>query len=203
MIFSTYFNSYIITKITSMPDDKIHLNVPQYRQTKDYTCVPSCCKMILDYANQFILTDPEPIRDEDEIAKIMNTDITGTIFSDVENINEILTVSIPSLEFIAEFQAHTLADLRKELQSALPSSVWIYLPVDGKFYSHSVVITGMDDNEKTISYNDPLYGKEFTISQSKFMSMWESNGARLIKTKIGRIKRETLEKYMDREDKNE
>ena len=64
--------------MTMSEDNVIHLNVPHYRQTKNYTCVPSCCKMILDYANQFILTESEPDKDEADIAKIMNTTITGT-----------------------------------------------------------------------------------------------------------------------------
>ena len=184
-------------------DGKIHLNVPAHRQTKNYTCVPSCCKMILDYVNELVLTKPEPNLSEDEIAKIMKTTISGTHFSEIENMNEVMTTSIPSLEFITEFESHTLLDIRKELESELPLSVWIVISDGSNDYLHSVVITGMDEIEKTISYNDPTYGEEKTISQSKFMSMWELDDARMIKTKIGRINRETLEKYMLQESNNE
>lgn len=184
-------------------DDKIRLDVPAYRQTKNYTCVPSCCKMAFDYVNELVLTNPEPNLSEDEIAKIMNTTISGTRFFEIENINGVMTTSIPSLEFIAEFESHTLSDIRSELELGLPPSVWIVINVESNNYLHSVVITGMDKKEKTISYNDPIYGEEVTISQSKFMSMWESDGARMIKIKIGRISRETLEKYMPQESNNE
>ena len=184
-------------------DGKIHLNVPAYRQTKNYTCVPSCCKMMLDYVNELVLIDPEPNLSEDEIAKIMKTTISGTRFFEIENMNEVMTTSTPSLEFIAEFESHTLSDIKSELELGLAPSVWITINDGGNDYSHSVVITGMDETEKTISYNDPTYGKEFTISQSEFMSMWESNGARMIKTEIGRIISESLEKYMHQESKNE
>jgi uncharacterized protein YvpB len=177
-------------------DDSIHLNVPAYRQTKNYTCVPSCCKMILDYMNQVKLTKPESDRDETEIAKIMKTTISGTHFRNIVNINKMMTSSNPSLEFVIEFGPHTLSDIRKELESGLPVSVWIITNDGSNDYVHSIVITGMDEIKKEISYNDPTYGREQTISQIEFMSLWESHGARMIKTKIGGINRDTLEKYM-------
>jgi len=184
-------------------DSKIHLNVTAYRQTKNYTCVPCCCKMILDYVNKVVLIDPEPNLSEDKIAKIMKTTISGTHFSEIENMNEVMTTSTPSLEFITEYESHTLSDIKSELELGLPLSVWIVINDGANDYSHSVVITGIDETEKTISYNDPTYGKEFTISQSEFMSMWELNDARMIKTEIGRISRESLEKYMHQESNNE
>lgn len=184
-------------------DSKIHLDVPAYRQTENYTCVPSCCKMAFDYVNELVLTNPEPDLSEDEIAKIMKTTISGTVFSEIENMNGVMTTSIPSLEFIAEFESHTLSDIRSELKLKLPPSVWIVINIESNNYLHSVVITGMDEIEKTISYNDPIHGKEFTIGQSEFMSMWELDNARMIKIKIGRIRRETLEKYMPQESNNE
>ena len=184
-------------------DDKIHLDVPAYRQETDYTCVPSCCRMTLDYANELLLTEPEPRLDEDEICKIMRTNVMGTKFPNIENVNTLLVNSNPSIEFISEFEPHTLLGIKKELELGLPLSVWIIINMDGHDYSHSVVITGIDNEAKTISYNDPTYGEEYTISQSKFMDMWELNGSMMIKTKIGGVNRETLEKYMDLEINNE
>ncbi len=159
--------------------------------------------MILDYVNDLELITPEPDLSEDEIAKIMKTAISGTKFSEIENMNGIMITSIPSLEFITEFESHTLSDIRKELELGVPPSVWIVINDGANDYLHSVVITGMDETEKMISYNDPTYGNEYTITQSEFMSMWESDNARMIKTKIGRINRETLEKYMTQETNNE
>ena len=172
--------------------EKIHLNVPAHRQTKNFTCVPSCCKMMLDYLNKVKLTIPEPTLDEDQIAEIMNTSISGTRLSEVENINDILTTSNPSVEFVAEFKPHTLDDIKKELQKGLPVAVWIHT---GSFaYLHSIVITGIDDIAKTICYNDPIYGQK-TISQSEFVTKWEQGQALMIKTEIGRINRYTLEPW--------
>lgn len=175
------------------PEKSLHLNVDPLRQTKNYTCVPSCTKMMLDYLNNVKLTVPELDLNEDEIAKIMKTTTGGTIFTDIENINDHLTKSNPSLEFIAEEKNHTLNDIKKELKDELPVSVWIdtgYIK-----YRHSVVITGIDDNNKTISFNDPTYGEERTIPQSEFMSMWNKADALMIKAQIGRINRDKLDKW--------
>ncbi len=118
--------------------------------------------------------------------------VSGTIYSNVTNINKILTKSNPSVEFTAEFKPHTLNDIKKELRKELPVSVWISTGAVG--YLHAIVITGIDDIKKTISYNDPIYGKK-TSSQSKFMTKWEDGQALMIKTEIGRINRYTLDHF--------
>lgn len=178
-------------------DRKINLNVPSHRQTKNYTCVPSCCKMMLDYLNQEKLKTPD--LDEDQIAKIMNTTIGGTHLFEVENMNKVMTTSIPSVEFRAEFKPHTLDDIRKELQKGLPVSVWI--PTGSVDYLHSIVITGIDEIEKTISYNDPIYGTN-TMKQSEFLTKWEDVQDYMIRTEIGRINRYTLDDF-EKETTNE
>lgn len=170
----------------------IELDVPSYRQTESYTCVPSCCKMMLDYLNHKKLKIPEPDLDENQIAKLINTTVSGTLFSDVENINEMMKKSDPSVEFNAEFQHHTLDDIRKELQKELPVSVWISTGVVD--FLHSIVITGINYTEKTISYNDPIYGIN-TMSQSEFVTKWEKGGASMIKIELGRINRYTLDSF--------
>jgi len=159
--------------------------------------------MILDFVNETKLTSTISNLDENEIANLMRTNISGTKWEHIENVNRALTPSDPSLEFIAEFETHTLADIRKELESGLPVSVWIETNPSSHPYLHSVVITGMDNRKKEISYNDPTDGKEIIISQSTFLTMWESFEARMVKTIIGRINRETLEKYMPQETNNE
>ncbi len=155
--------------------------------------------MMLDYSNKVKLTEPAPNLEETKIAKIMNTKTNGTPLPYVANINSAITSSNPSLEFVPEFEHHSLADIRKELESGLPVAVWIVTSDGSNDYLHSVVVTGMDDEKKTISYNDPTYGEEKTITQSKFMDTWEEPGARMIKLKLGRIRRDTLEKYLPQE----
>jgi hypothetical protein len=152
--------------------------------------------MMLDYLNYEKLKTPESDLDENRIADIMNTTVSGTRFSDVSNINKILTESDPSVEFTAEFKPHTLDDIRKELQEGLPVCVWI--PTGAVEYLHAIVVIGIDDIKKTISYNDPIYGMK-TTTQSEFVSKWEKGQALMIKTEIGRINRYTLEHYFKEE----
>ena len=67
---------FLICKIRRI----IKLDVPSYKQTENYTCVPSCCKMMLDYLNHEKLKIQESDLDESQIAKIMNTTLSGTVF---------------------------------------------------------------------------------------------------------------------------
>ncbi len=85
------------------------------------------------------------------------------------NINKVLTKSVPSVEFSAEFKPDTLNDIRKELQEGLPVSVWI--STGAVNFLHTIVIIGIDYIEKAISYKDPIYGTK-TISQSEFVTKW-------------------------------
>ena len=69
---------------------------------------------MFDRVNKQKLKTPEAELDENEIADIINTKVSGTIFSEVENINKLMTKSDPSVEFSAEFRPHTLDDIKKE-----------------------------------------------------------------------------------------
>lgn len=155
---------------------------------------------MLDYLNKVKLTIPESDLDEDEIADVMNTTISGTRLSEVENINQIMTTSNPSVEFIVEYKPHNLDDVRKELREGLPVAIWIN--TGSVNYLHSVVITGIDDISKTICYNDPIYGKG-SMTQSEFLTKWERGQALMVKTEIGRINRYTLEHFMNQESSDE
>lgn len=148
---------------------------------------------MLDYLNKEKLKTPEPDLDEDQVAEAMGTTISGTCFPDIQNINEVLITSNPSIEFVTEFRVHSLDDIRNELKKGLPVAVWIETGVVN--YFHSVVITGINDIKKTISYNDPTYGKEFTISQSQFITKW-GEYAYMVKTEIGRKTNYKLEHFM-------
>ena len=76
-------------------------------------------------------------------------------------------------------------------------TVWILAHDSGYDFPHAVVITGMDDTRKEITYNDPAYGTEVTITQSQFISRWEKLDQRMMKEKIGRLTRPTLEQFMN------
>lgn len=174
----------------------IRLEVPKYQQNENNTCVPSCLQMAIDYLNKLKLVEPTRPLDESEIAKIVKTKTSGTYFNDVTYLNKELNNAVPSLEFIPEFAAHTLADIGRELEDGVPVIVYILVRDSGHEFPHAVIVTGIDDVKKELTYNDPAYGKEMTVSQADFLSMWEKLGPKMIKAKIGRMPRPSLERYM-------
>ena len=151
--------------------------------------------MMLDYINRVKVTEPTRELDEDRISEIMKTGISGTHFKDIQLLNMEITSSNPSIEFESEYSPHTLSDIRKDLEDGLPVMVWIVTTHGLNDYMHSVVITGIDDERKEISYNDPTYGVEYTVGQSEFLSQWQPPGAKMVKTKIGRLPRKTLDDF--------
>ncbi len=114
---------------------------------------------------------------------------------------EIISAS-PSLEFTPEYQVHELRDIEKELKQKLPVAVWILMVREENDYLHSVVVTGVDKHKKEIYYNDPTYGTKEVVSESKFMSFWEPPGNRMLKVKIGRVARKTMDVFMPKKEEN-
>ena len=176
--------------------EDIHLEIPIYQQAENNTCVPCCLKMMLDHINKVKLIEPTPSLDESQIAKIVKTNVDGTHFSNIINLNTELKNAVPSLEFVPELASHTLADIRKELVKGLPVTVYVLANDSGHEFPHAIVITGMSDKTKEIMYNDPAYGKEIKTSQSQFLAIWDKLGQRMVKAKIGRMTRPTLEPFM-------
>jgi uncharacterized protein YvpB len=158
--------------------------------------------MYLDYLDKANMTKVESKLEEETIAEIMDTGPSGTRWPEIPNINSAIE-SNPSLEFIPEYGPHSLSDIKKQLEKNLPVIVWI-APIDAAYAGlHSILITGIDDEKKEISYNDPAYGEEKTLSQSEFMDLWQyEHGARMIKVEIGELTTKTqssLEPFMSKE----
>lgn len=155
---------------------------------------------MLDYISKRRDSTPMPNLEEEDIEGIVDTNVTGTNWNNIKNINSALAKSNPSIEFISEFGPHDLDDIRKELQKELPVAVWIKTNDGSNDYLHSVIITGIDDEKRQISYNDPTYGAEKTISQSSFLDIWQyPQGARMIKVEIGRFTIQSIEEFMTKE----
>lgn len=151
--------------------------------------------MMLEYIGKTKLNAPIPNLEESRIAEIMQTNLTGTQFHNVGNINSAINSLSPSVELIAEYDARTLDDIRRQLQAGLPVAVWIRTADASPDYAHSVVITGIDDIQKLIYYNDPTYGVEKTLSQTMFLEIWDYWGSVMIKAEIGRRTSESMERY--------
>lgn len=122
-----------------------------------------------------------------------STDIGGTTFENIKNINEEFRKTRPSLEFVPGLY-HKIEDIKEEITHDRPVIAWVLMPDPNGNWKHSIVITDIDENKLLIYYNYPVYGKE-TVSIRQFMEMWDGNARVLIRIKIG--EKVTLSEYMD------
>jgi predicted double-glycine peptidase len=170
------------------------LSVPLISQLDDYSCVPTCLKMVLEYVKN-ACSVCFPNLTIKEIAESIGTTVEdGTLFDDVERINDNKKImqAIPSLGFVTEY-ACRFSGIEQEIHSERPVIAWILMTDKSREFKHSVVITGLDMEGNLIYYNDPIYGSvEKEIGT--FISMWEKVDTVLIRVRIGdREQREMLE----------
>lgn len=151
-------------------------------------------KMVLEYVkNRF--SEGFPNLDISKISVVLktSTDIGGTTFENIKNINEEFRKTRPSLEFVPGLY-HKIEDIKEEITHDRPVIAWVLMPDPNGNWKHSIVITDIDENKLLIYYNYPVYGKE-TVSIRQFMEMWDGNARVLIRIKIG--EKVTLSEYMD------
>lgn len=150
--------------------------------------------MVLEYVkNRF--SEGFPNLDISKISVVLktSTDIGGTTFENIKNINEEFRKTRPSLEFVPGLY-HKIEDIKEEITHDRPVIAWVLMPDPNGNWKHSIVITDIDENKLLIYYNYPVYGKE-TVSIRQFMEMWDGNARVLIRIKIG--EKVTLSEYMD------
>lgn len=144
------------------------LDVPLEHQDDDFSCTPTCMKMVLEYVkNKF--SGGFPNLDIAKISEILKTsaDLGGTTFDNIKNINDAFKKTRPSLEFVPNLN-HKIEDIKKEIANNRPVIAWVMMPDPNGDYPHSIVITDIDEDKLLIYYNDPVYGKE-TIPIREFM----------------------------------
>ena len=69
--------------LNSRRDERVLVDFPLLNQTENWMCVRSCWKMMLDYANKHMLTEPKPSLDEEVISEIVNTTRSGACLMNV------------------------------------------------------------------------------------------------------------------------
>ncbi|MCL2173192.1 MAG: C39 family peptidase [Candidatus Bathyarchaeota archaeon] len=143
------------------------ITIKHYHQPQEMYCVPTSVKMCIDYIKKTY--NPKGLNNFSisKIAKITETKpLDGTPLAAVENINQHLTKTRPSIRFIYR-QGSKPTDLEKELnQKQLPVIVYIN-PKENHNAKiiHAVVIVGYDSATHTIYYDDPLEDNETTAIQ--------------------------------------
>ncbi|MFQ6119163.1 MAG: cysteine peptidase family C39 domain-containing protein [Methanosarcinales archaeon] len=144
-----------------------NIKVPHYKQNKDYTCVPACVRMVLEYHNHMI--------SEEELEILMETDIWGTYAENMLNIT--------SIGFDVRVLLSNYSELTSLIDSSLPCIV--FLQTDSLSYwdvecSHAVVVVGFDDEH--VFVNDPWFSDApIKIPKNEFMTAWSKNEYLLIK----------------------
>ncbi len=166
------------------------LDVPLVYQEDDFSCVPVCMKMVLDFIRNQNPKSYIPPIDIKEICKVIGTDELGTSLEEVEKINAKLLKAVPSIEFSAEMNC-TFPEIEKEILQGKPVIAWVKIP-----YPHSIVVTGVDTTLLTVYYNDSQKGKK-KMEMGKFISSWGETDNVLIKVKIGEKLQRIIPEYAE------
>jgi hypothetical protein len=166
------------------------LDVPTELQEDDFSCVPVCIKMILEFVRRGNPGGFIPNLSVEEISIAMSTDELGTRLSAVEGINAKLQKSVPSIEFESKTNC-TFSDIENEIQQGKPVIAWLRMP-----HPHSIVIEGFDKTKLIVFYNDPQVGKR-QMEMGRFMSSWDDMDNVLIKAKIGEKLQRVIPEFIE------
>ncbi|MGD0496207.1 MAG: C39 family peptidase [Candidatus Bathyarchaeia archaeon] len=166
-----------------------YLEVPVVYQEDDFSCVPACIKMVLEFVRTQNPGAYVPNVETREIGETIGTDELGTSLDDVKKINDKLLKTVPSVEFVTEMNC-SFFEIEKEILQGKPVIAWIKIP-----YSHSVVVTGLDTTLLIVYYNDPQRGKR-QMEMGKFISCWGEVDNTLIKVKVGEKLQRIMPEYV-------
>jgi len=138
------------------------LDVPYYRQHRDYTCGPACLRMVLVYYGHET--------DEVSLTILCGTNVFGTGLSDLAN-------AAQQLGFRAE---HTYCESLAELTDALARGIPPIAMLDAaRLYNMSGVVPSghvvvvIAANASEIVYHDPLINGRLSVSTEIFLQAWK------------------------------
>jgi len=131
------------------------LSLPFYKQTEIGYCYPSCLKMVIDHAIDNLGIKQKRLSLK-KIARALGTHkLAGTIPENVELINQLLTESVPQIQFKSQISAR-FDEIRKELDERKPVIAWINIAQDkSDLARHSIVVIGYNLEKNEIYFVDP------------------------------------------------
>lgn len=141
-----------------MPGD--WLEVPHHRQEADWTCVPACVRMVFSYYGLE--------KDEEEIARLLEADATGTAFGMIRNVAQ--------LGFDVRIGPGQNEDLRQARPRGMPLIVAVrtlllpkYVPPDSP---HAVVVAGA--TAEVVAFADPWWATDLDLAPATtFDAAWK------------------------------
>lgn len=77
-----------------------YLEVPSICQEDDYSCVPFCIMMVLEFIRIQNTSGYIPNMTIEQISRAIGTAIDGTPLDNIEAINKELEKAVPSIEFV-------------------------------------------------------------------------------------------------------
>lgn len=157
------------------------LPVVHIDQQDDYSCVPICLKMVLDYVpGEFGIELPN--LSLDEIRRAIDTRSDGTLLPDVPKINRKLAGGSHLVEFLPS-EGNSFDDIRQELTARRPVIAWVERGPPGREFWHSIVLTYVDPRKLIVKYDDPINGKQ-EQPVSDFLRQWGKIANVLIRVRI-------------------
>lgn len=135
------------------------MNVPCFRQERNYTCAVACLRMVLAYHHQ-TFTEPD-------LAVRCQTTEDGTTAHNVVRTAE-------ALGFQGVILEGDLTLLEACLASELPVITYLRTAPLADMFGfdgiHAVVVTGLD--ESFVHFNDPWTGSSLACPLEDFMQAW-------------------------------
>lgn len=177
------------------------LDVPHFEQATDHHCVPTCQKMILEYARVTFRVEM-PVLSIKKIGRITKIDKDGVIPEYAEKVNELLRRTKPPIMFKTQFGA-SFDDITNELKENKPVIALINTRNPPDELVHAVIIVDFVPNR--IWYHDPEEHEKSAVKSIEvgvFMNMWGWKN-RLIKLLILKQQQTTIGDYQHKENDEE
>lgn len=170
------------------------LDVPRFGQASPGHCVPTCLKMVLEYVrlrNGPDVSSPSISR----IAEAIRTEVDGTPPRQIENVNNLLQKSKPSVEFKTVFMGR-FQYIRKELlERRFPVIVLINVADLPDIVKHAIVLTHFDEETNEIFYVDPEdHNTEKHMEAGVFNNKWGIQ-AIMVRVAVGEREQRHMPEY--------
>lgn len=137
-----------------------------------------------------------------KIAKIIRTDLDGTLLRDIERMNEYLERASPQIKFKTE-SGSSFTEVIDQLKNNDPQPVIVWInsvePPDTSW--HGVVVTGFDESNH-VYYNDPWDNSRKSEEVGVFIRKMGAQ-TRMAKVFISKKGQEYISKWMNTEEQNE